>query len=144
MADCRSPLESHSGSATLLSEVDNAILRADPDRLRQVFLILLDNAVRHDGGRVTIGLDHIPDGYRISFTDAGPGLTPEDLSQVFQRFFRGSNAAPGYESGVGLALPVAKAIVEAHGGRIGVESRPGEGMTVRVDLCAESQLGVVP
>ncbi|SDW18010.1 sensor histidine kinase, partial [Thiocapsa roseopersicina] len=144
LADCRSLLESNGGSATLLSAVDQAMLRADPDRLRQVFLILLDNAVRHGGGQVTIGLDRIPDGYRISFTDAGPGLGPEDLAQVFQRFFRGSNAARGYESGVGLGLPVAKAIVEAHGGRIGVESRPGEGMTVRVDLPAEMPLGVAP
>ncbi|WP_170164779.1 sensor histidine kinase [Thiocapsa rosea] len=144
LADCRSLLENHGGSAMLLSEVDQALLRADPDRLRQVILILLDNAMRYGDGQVAIRLERIPDGYRISFTDTGPGLGPEDLAQVFQRFFRGSNAARGYESGVGLGLPVAKAIVEAHEGRIGVESRPGEGMTVRVDLPAEIPLSVAP
>jgi two-component system, OmpR family, sensor kinase len=138
--DCRSLLESHGGSVVLVSALDHALLRADPDRLRQVLVILLDNAMRHGGGQVKIRLDPIANGYRISVSDNGPGLGAEDLAQVFQRFFRGGNAAPGYENGVGLGLPVAKAIVEAHGGEIAANSQPGEGMTVRVDLPSQAQM----
>jgi signal transduction histidine kinase len=135
--DCRSLSENHGGAVELRSDVDRAILRADPDRLRQVLVILLDNATRHGGGQVRVSLERTADGYRISVEDKGPGLSLRDLEQVFQRFFRGSNAAQTYESGVGLGLPVAKAIVEAHEGQIRAESQPGQGMTVLVDLPAE-------
>jgi signal transduction histidine kinase len=135
--DCRSLLETHGGAVELRSDVDRAVLRADPDRLRQVLVILLDNATRHGGGQVRVSLERTADGYRISVEDKGPGLSLRDLEQVFQRFFRGSNAAQTYESGVGLGLPVAKAIVEAHEGQIRAESQPGQGMTVLVDLPAE-------
>jgi signal transduction histidine kinase len=134
--DCRSLPENHGGAVEFRSDVDPAVLRADPDRLRQVLVILLDNAMRHGGGQVRVSLERTADGYRISVEDKGPGLSPQDLRQVFQRFFRGSNAAQTYESGVGLGLPVAKAIVEAHEGQIRAESQPGKGMKILVDLPA--------
>lgn len=143
IADCRSLLENQGGAVTLISRLDHAVLRADPDRLRQVLVILIDNAIRHGGGQAEIRLDALPDGYRIAVKDSGPGLGPEELPQVFERFFRGSNAAQRYQTGVGLGLPVAKAIVEAHGGTITAESAPGEGMIVRVELPTETPLRAV-
>lgn len=136
IAGCRSLLDSHGGAVTFISDLDHAVLRADPDRLRQVLVILIDNAVRHGGGQAEIRLVALPDWYRIAVKDNGPGLSQDDLPQIFQRFFRGSNAAQRYETGVGLGLPVAKAIIEAHGGAITAKSEPGEGMLLSIDLPA--------
>lgn len=141
--ECRSLLDGRGGSVVFRSELDLANLRADPDRLRQVLIILLDNARRYGGGRVEVRLDPDPGGYRIAVSDDGPGLSAEDLSQVFNRFFRGSNAAQGYGQGTGLGLPVAKAILEAHGGDIAIESEPGHGVTVTLFLPARPRLELV-
>ncbi len=111
-----------------------AKLRADPDRIRQVVTILLDNALRYGRQRVDVRLDRTPDGFAVTVVDDGPGLTEEELAHVFERFFRGSNAAIRYDGGSGLGLPVAKAIIEAHGGEIALTSAPGEGVRARFAL----------
>jgi signal transduction histidine kinase len=135
--EARSLIQNRGGAVSVQSDLSHAPMRADPDRLRQVILILLDNALRYGGGRVEIRLESSALGYRIQVSDQGPGLSEADLSRVFQRFFRGGSAVRDGESGVGLGLPVAKAIVEAHEGTIAVTSRLGEGTRVTLDLPAE-------
>ena len=110
------------------------LMLADPDRIRQVLAILLENAVRYGGDKVAVRIDGEGDVATLIVSDNGTGLGQDEAAQVFDRFFRGTNAAARYEGGTGLGLPVAKAIVEAHGGSIGLDGRPGRGVEVRVVL----------
>jgi signal transduction histidine kinase len=107
---------------------------ADPDRLAQVLRNLLQNAVSHTGDGGLVEVDVEADGNRVRFVvhDDGPGIPPEEADRLFDRFHRGSGDAGN--RGTGLGLAIARAIVEAHGGRIWIES-PGEpGATVAFEL----------
>ena len=114
------------------------IVRGDPARLRQLFLVLLDNAVRYSKAKGEVKVEIGGDGgeVRVRVSDRGIGIPPEDLDGIFERFRRGGKASAMNEEGLGLGLPVARAIVEAHKGRIEMASRPGEGTTVTVALPA--------
>jgi signal transduction histidine kinase len=114
------------------------IVRGDPARLRQLFLVLLDNAVRYSKskGAVKVEIGSAGGEVLVRVSDRGVGIPPEELDKVFDRFRRAGNASAMNEEGLGLGLPVAKAIVEAHKGRIEMESRPGEGTIVTVALPA--------
>ena len=116
------------------------MVRGDPARLRQLFLVLLDNAVRYSKskGAVRVEIGSADGEVRVRVSDRGIGIPPEELAGVFERFRRGGKAAAMDEEGLGLGLPVAKAIVEAHKGRIEMASRPGEGTTVTVALPADT------
>jgi signal transduction histidine kinase len=110
--------------------------QADPERLRQVLLILLDNALRHTpaGGRITVAAAQDGKLTRLSVADTGPGIAPEHLPHIFERFYR-ADAARGRESGnAGLGLAIAQGLVAAMGGRITVESALGRGTTASVVL----------
>ena len=110
-----------------VATTDRAVL-GDPDRLALVFSNLVANAVRHTpaGGRVQLRATPHADGkLRFEVDDTGEGIDPKWFPSLFDRFFRVPGARPG--SGVGLGLYICKEIVEAHGGRIGVESEPGRG-----------------
>ncbi len=122
--------------------VSPAMLRADPSRIHQVITILLENAIRYGGQHVRVRLNQAPGGYAVSVTDDGPGLTKDELAHVFDRFFRGSNASMHYDGGSGLGLPVAKAIVEAHGGQIALSSESGEGVRATFTLPNRTRLSV--
>jgi signal transduction histidine kinase len=113
-------------------------VRGDPARLRQLFMVLLDNAVRYSKtkGKVEVDIERSGEEIRVSVSDHGIGIAPEELDGVFERFRRGGNANTHNEEGLGLGLPVAKAIVETHKGRIQMDSRLGEGTTVTVALPA--------
>ena len=101
----------------------------DPDRTTQVINNLLSNALRYTplGGRVSVAVTGNPDGVRVTVRDSGPGIAAEDLPRVFDRFWRGEKSRAREKGGSGLGLAIARQWVEAMGGRIGVESRPGEG-----------------
>ncbi len=101
---------------------------ADRHRVQQVLLNLLANALRHTpaGGEIRISARYEGSGVEVTVCDLGPGLSEEDLGHVFDRFYRGA-AARSAGPGAGLGLSVAKALVEAHGGRIWAENRPGGG-----------------
>ena len=108
------------------------VAMVDRVRMAQVLGNLFSNAVKYAPGKpVLITLAEIPDYYRISFSDAGPGISPENLAHIFTRFFR----VPGQSgSGSGLGLFICQRIMEAHGGRISVDSHPGRGTVFMLDL----------
>jgi signal transduction histidine kinase len=123
--------------------VTEARVRADSVRIRQVMLILIENAVHYGGDVIRVGLEQVASGYLVSVSDNGPGITQQDQEQAFERFYRGSNAAQRYARGTGLGLPVAKAIIEAHGGEIALRSVPGGGVTVVFTLPTRPALRAV-
>lgn len=102
---------------------------ADRDRLLQVFSNVLGNAVAYspEGGTITVALSGTAQEVTVAVADTGPGIRADQLPHVFDRYWRGSSGP----SGTGLGLSIAKGIVEAHGGRIWAESRPGGGSTFR-------------
>lgn len=98
----------------------------DRERVQIVFANLLTNALRHtpDGGRIEVHAESVDNAVRFAVTDTGEGIPAEHLQQVFEKFYR----VPGVSGGsAGLGLSIAKEIVEAHGGEIGVESEVGHG-----------------
>jgi two-component system OmpR family sensor kinase/two-component system sensor histidine kinase BaeS len=103
-------------------------LDLDPMRLGEVLANLLQNAVRHTpaGGSVTVAAELDGDAVAFSVADTGPGIPPEVLGHVFDRFVKAKDSG-----GAGLGLPIARSLVEAHGGTIGAESPPGRGTTIR-------------
>lgn len=107
-------------------------VRGDPDRLRQLVAILIDNAIRHSpaGGAVRVGI-HGDAHPGISVEDDGPGIRTEDLPHVFDRFWRAADAPAG---GTGLGLAIAAWIAEHHGGRITATNRPAGGARFEVQL----------
>ncbi|HXG55142.1 MAG TPA: ATP-binding protein [Vicinamibacterales bacterium] len=117
-------------------------VRGDAVRLQQVVLNLGENAVKysHAGGRIAIGLTRHGSDAVLTVTDSGVGIDHSDLPHIFERFYRSRRAGHGAE-GTGLGLAIARRIVEAHGGRIAVQSRPNAGasFTVRLPLAAASQ-----
>ena len=118
------------GGAPLIASVDVG-------RMQQVLVNLLENAVRYSpaGSNVTVRLARpAPATARIEVSDAGPGLSAEEQALIFDRFVRG--AASEGTSGLGLGLYLCRAIVEQHGGTIGVQSAPGAGATFWIDLRA--------
>jgi two-component system OmpR family sensor kinase len=109
---------------------------ADPDALKQVLLILLDNALKYTSGVITVTAQESADqrsGARqvaLSVQDAGPGMEPQVLARIFERFYRGEQARS--QPGVGLGLPIAQTLVEASGGTITVTSDPAQGSTFTI------------
>jgi signal transduction histidine kinase len=112
---------------------------ADADKLRQVFTILLDNALRYSpaGGTVTVGVERREDTVEVTVADEGVGIPQSDQDQIFRKFYRGADAESRVGAGgTGLGLFIARGLVTAMGGRIWVESREGEGSTFAVALPA--------
>jgi signal transduction histidine kinase len=109
-------------------------VEADPKRIRQVLGNILANAIRYSPPESTIAVSVRTEGAEavVSVRDQGPGITPEDLPHIFERFYKVDRSRN--EEGSGLGLAIAKAIVEAHGGRIWAESTVGKGTTISFSL----------
>ena len=120
-----------------------AVVQGDSGRLRQVFTILLENAIRYSnpGGRVKVQVLQGNESVKIIFRDEGIGLTDEESELAFERFYRAPMAVEK-SAGTGLGLPVAKAIVEAHKGSILLSGSPGRGATATVVIPFGSQFGI--
>lgn len=105
------------------------MLRADPVRLAQVFDNLVGNAVKYAGedACVTIGATAAGNSLTVTVRDNGTEIAAEHLPHLFERFYRGDKSRSGEIRGSGLGLAICKHIIEAHGGRIGVRTEPGEG-----------------
>lgn len=99
----------------------------DAQRIGRVLNNLVSNALYHtpEGGSVEVMASPLPEAVMVEVIDGGPGIPPEDLMHVFDRFYRGEKSRSRITGGAGLGLAIAKGIVEAHGGHIGVESEPG-------------------
>ena len=118
---------------------DFPIVDADPHWIRQVFRNIIDNAIKYSptGGLVMIRGEVREHDVVVSIADQGVGISPEDLIPLFEKYFR-VKAPNGYHvAGTGLGLPVARAIVEAHSGRIWAESKVGQGTTLYFSLPLE-------
>ncbi|BCX04374.1 MAG: two-component sensor histidine kinase [Candidatus Roseilinea sp.] len=119
------------------------VIQADADRLKQVLLNLVDNAIKHtpDGGQVRIEAVRSYNNYvRISVSDTGVGIPEKDLPFVFERFYRVDKSRSRANGGSGLGLSIAHSIVQAHNGRIVVSSKPGAGTTFDVYLPMQHHL----
>jgi len=128
---------------TMANGSTHETVRGDPARLRQLLLVLLDNAVRYSKskGAIEVEVGRSNGRVTVQVSDSGVGIPPEEVEGIFERFRRGGNAPEMNEEGLGLGLPLAKAIVEAHKGRIEMKSKVGEGTTVLVTLPAEKKGG---
>jgi signal transduction histidine kinase len=120
-----------SASIELLVEAtrDAPEVMGDRDRLLQVFENLISNALKFTeaGGRVTVGVTRVESAALFWVADTGRGMTGDEMARAFDRFWQAS--ARSGRLGAGLGLPITKGIVESHGGRIWVESAPGQGST---------------
>jgi K+-sensing histidine kinase KdpD len=112
------------------------IVPADPHWIKQVLRNILDNAVKYspDGGLIVLRGEARRADVVLSVADQGIGISSEDVIPLFEKFFRVRSVSTLHVPGTGLGLPIARAVVEAHGGRIWVESKEGEGTTVYFSL----------
>jgi heavy metal sensor kinase len=129
-----------------LAEARGLLLHSEPDgplplpgdgpRLRQVFINLLDNAIKYTptGGTVRVQLARGDGAAVVTVRDTGIGISPEHLPRVFDRFYRVDKARSREQGGTGLGLSIARSIVASHGGSIKVDSAPGQGTTFTVTL----------
>ncbi|MDP3487371.1 MAG: ATP-binding protein [Bacillota bacterium] len=105
---------------------------ANADKVEQVLVNVMSNAIKYtfDGGDITVSIDLTPDQVRVGILDQGPGIPKEDQTRIFERFYRVDKARTRELGGTGLGLAIAKQIVEAHGGRIGINSQVGKGTEI--------------
>jgi PAS domain S-box-containing protein len=113
-----------------------AVVVADPDRMRQVVDNLLSNALKYspDGTDIDLRVERAAGAILTSVTDHGIGIPRDEIPQLFERFHRARNVSSRYYGGLGLGLYIARAIVEAHGGTISVESVEGQGSTFTIGM----------
>lgn len=132
-------LQAQSQDQTLVLDLpaELPVVEADPQRVRQVTANLISNALHHAPGshRVVVSARGLPGEIRVSVADDGPGIAPEDLPNVFDRFWQGHESRAG---GSGLGLAIARELVLAHGGRIWVESELGRGTAFHYTLPTEA------
>jgi two-component system, OmpR family, sensor kinase len=123
------------GVALRLGAEDQAMVQGDGDRLRQLLLNLVVNALKYTpaGGEVTLGMRRSDGWVQVAVSDTGVGIAPEDLAHIFDRFYR-ADPSRARSGGFGLGLPIAQWIAHAHGGRIEVASELGKGSTFTVWL----------
>lgn len=111
-------------------------VEADPNRLQQVLLILLDNALKYTpaGGQVRVHVARHGNEATLTVSDSGEGISAEHLSRLFDRFYRVDAARSRAQGGAGLGLAIARSLVSAHGGQLSLSSQPGAGTTALVRL----------
>ncbi len=131
VAEARHLARGHKLDVTAL---ESATVVGDEDRLKQLFLILFDNAIKYTApqGQITVMLDRNSRSVTLRVMDTGVGIPAEALPHVFERFYRADPARSRDPGGTGLGLPIARWIVEKHGGDIQLESQAGKGTTVTV------------
>lgn len=118
-----------------IGEIDQVLVNGDRDRIKQVLVNLVGNAIQYTppGGKVILNLEKVNGQSRLTVSDTGPGIPAQDLPHIFERFYRGERSrkrTPGSQSsGFGLGLSIAYWIIRNHGGSIEVNSREGTGTT---------------
>jgi len=113
---------------------DSVVSQADEDRIGQIIRNLVSNAISYTPSHGQVGIRARIEGEQavLVVRDDGPGIPPEDLPYVFERFYRVDKSRSRYTGGVGLGLTIARRLTEAHGGDISVTSQEGEGSEFRV------------
>jgi len=111
-------------------------VEVDPQRMKEVFTNILDNALRYtpENGHIVLSASLVEDAVEMKLQDSGPGVDPDELDRIFERFYRTETSRTRDEGGSGLGFAIAKSIVEKHNGHIWGESKPGEGLTVVIRL----------
>lgn len=133
-------LESRAGRYKLALEVKKprgkVYVLADEDRVKQVLINLIDNAIKFTpaGGKIVAIVEEKDDQVQVAIQDSGPGIPAQDLPHIFDRFYRGKQALLKDTGGSGLGLAIVKEIVEAHDGSIEAESEEGKGTTIVITL----------
>ncbi len=120
-----------------LNEIDQMLVNGDRDRLKQVLINLVANAIQYtpQGGEVFLSLARVGEQARIICRDTGPGIPSDDMPYIFERFYRAEKSRTrGKATGFGLGLSITQWIVQHHGGRIEVESKEGQGTTFAIWL----------
>jgi signal transduction histidine kinase len=117
----------------IAADDEQLLVRADRERLLQVFSNLIGNAVRHvaEGGHIRLRARRLGDQLQLAVSDDGPGIEPEHLPHIFDRYWRVRKST---RDGTGLGLSIVKGIVEAHGGSVSVDTAPGRGATFAFTL----------
>lgn len=117
------------GSELIVDEIAPRAVKADADAIHQVFSNLIENALKYGPARspIVMGAREVEGGIRFHVRDAGEGIAPEHRDRIFERFYRADKSRSSDSGGMGLGLAIAKHIVVAHGGSIGVSSDPGQG-----------------
>lgn len=130
-----SPL-ARSKHITVSYEYVDVSLKGDELRLNQVFTNIIDNAIKYspENTTITVTLTQTLNNAVVSVSDQGIGISPEDLTRIFERFYRVDKARSRQAGGTGLGLSIVKQIIEQHGGSIEVKSEPGQGTTFTVTL----------
>ena len=103
-------------------------VRADPDKVAQIFVNLIENACRYTppGGTLRVVAEREPGALRVTVINSGEGIAPADLPRIFERFFRGEKSRSRQFGGAGIGLAIVKELVEVHGGQVSATSEPGE------------------
>jgi signal transduction histidine kinase len=120
----------------IVRETQNTSVSGDPDRLRDLFRNLIENAIKYspDGGSIAIRANEQADGMTAEVSDSGIGISTDDLPYIFERFYRADSEVVKAAGGSGLGLYIARAIVRAHGGHIQARSESGRGTTFTISL----------
>jgi heavy metal sensor kinase len=133
-----SPLYHNKGLTLQVAKLEELNIRADKDKLKEALINILDNSLKYtDEGKVTISSVKIGNFAKISIEDTGRGIPKGDLHRIFDRFYRGDKARTSSEKSTGLGLAIVKEIVNAHDGRIEVESEVGKGTVFSLFLPIE-------
>jgi signal transduction histidine kinase len=126
-----------------IKKMDQVEMKGDRDRIKQVLLNLLGNAIQYtpEDGRIIIELENDGEDAKITIQDNGPGIAKKDLQKIFDRFYRGEKSRTrSHSSGFGLGLSISQYIVNLHNGSIDVKSEIGEGTTFMVILPKKTNL----
>jgi signal transduction histidine kinase len=115
-------------------------IEVDPGRMTQVLTNILDNALRYtpSGGTILLSGREVNDHVELAVQDSGPGLKPEDIERIFDRFYRTDISRQREDGGSGLGLAIARSIVQAHGGQLSAESEQGKGLKIKITLPKKS------
>jgi signal transduction histidine kinase len=124
------------GQRIEIGGLEPVVLEGDADRLKELFLVLLDNAVKYTATdqQVSLALWRRGGLAEVTIHDNGVGIATDELPRVFERFYRTGPARARDPGGTGLGLPIARWIVEQHGGQLDLDSLPGRGTTATVRL----------
>ncbi|MEK8130635.1 HAMP domain-containing sensor histidine kinase [Paenibacillus filicis] len=150
LQDMEPQLRLLAGGRTLRLNIQSAgRCRFEPDKIKQVILNLVHNAVQHtdaSAGSIAIALEESADQVLLSVRDNGPGIEADKLPHIFERFYRADSSRTRQNGGAGLGLSISQTIAEAHGGTIEAESLPGQGSCFQIvlPLLKESSPAVPP